>query len=74
MGYYQDFTETQRRGVLWNGDRPAALYNMWNNMGFIDDPDGAEFRKRRNDQIRFTALGSADIGQHAVSRVLSMSN
>ncbi|MBK7383336.1 MAG: carboxypeptidase-like regulatory domain-containing protein [Flavobacteriales bacterium] len=67
LGYYQDFTETQRRGVLWNGDRPAALYNMWNNMGFIDDPDGAEFRKRRNDQIRFTALGSADIGQHAVS-------
>jgi CarboxypepD_reg-like domain/TonB-dependent Receptor Plug Domain len=67
LGYYQDFNETQRRGVLWNGDRPASLYGMWNNMGFIDDPDGAEFRKRRNDQIRFTAIGSADIGSHAVS-------
>lgn len=67
LGYYQDFNETQRRGVLWNGTRPTSLYDMWNNMGFIDDPNGAEFRKRRNDQIRFTAIGSADIGEHAVS-------
>ncbi|WKZ66095.1 MAG: carboxypeptidase-like regulatory domain-containing protein [Flavobacteriales bacterium] len=67
LGYFQDRIETQRRGVLWNGDRPIALYQMWNNPGFIDDPNGAEFRKRQNDQIRFTAIGSADIGQHAVS-------
>ena len=67
QGFYQNFAETQGRGVLWNGSRPAALYEMWNNIGLIDDPDGSEYRKRRNDQVRFTAIGSADIGQHAVS-------
>src|SRR5436190_4095506 len=66
-GFYRNRAETQRRGVLWNGERPASRYEMWNNIGYIDDPDGAEFRKRRNDQVRFTAIGSADIGQHAVS-------
>ena len=66
LGYYQDRVETESRGVLWNGTRPVSLYSMWNNPGFIDDPDGAEFRKRLNEQVRFTAVGSADIGQHAV--------
>ncbi|MFN3875136.1 MAG: hypothetical protein ACK4L7_04400, partial [Flavobacteriales bacterium] len=66
LGYYQDIFETQRRGVLWNGQRPASLYDMWNNPGFIDDPNGSEFRKRLNEQVRFTAMGSADINQHAV--------
>jgi outer membrane receptor for ferrienterochelin and colicin len=66
IGYYENFQETSARGVLWNGDRPRALYDMWNNIGFIDDPNGAEYRKRQNDQIRFTASGSADIGSHAI--------
>ncbi|MBP6312154.1 MAG: carboxypeptidase regulatory-like domain-containing protein [Flavobacteriales bacterium] len=67
IGYYNNFAETQARGVIWNGLRPRDLYGLWNNIGFLDDPDGAEYRKRQNDQIRFTALGSADIGDHAVS-------
>ncbi|HRH38112.1 MAG TPA: TonB-dependent receptor, partial [Flavobacteriales bacterium] len=67
IGYYQDLPALQQRRVLLNGDRPQSLYDMWNNIGYIDDPDGAEYRLRRNDQIRFTATGSADIGQHAVS-------
>ncbi|MCB0763917.1 MAG: hypothetical protein KDB84_04370, partial [Flavobacteriales bacterium] len=67
VGFYQNFAETQSRGVIWNGLRPRGLYDIWNNIGFIDDPDGAEYRKRQNDQIRFTAFGSADINQHAVS-------
>ncbi|MBK8226049.1 MAG: carboxypeptidase-like regulatory domain-containing protein [Flavobacteriales bacterium] len=66
VGYYQDLIEVQRRGVLLNGNRPVTLYQMWNNPGFIDDPNGAEYRKRLNEQYRFTAVGSADIGQHAV--------
>ncbi len=61
-----NFEETTSRGVLWNGARPRSLYDMWNNIGFIDDPDGAEYRKRQNDQIRLTAMGSADINQHAI--------
>lgn len=66
VGYYENLVEAQRRGALLNGTRPVTLYQMWNNPGFIDDPNGSEFRKRLNEQVRFTALGSADIGQHAV--------
>jgi hypothetical protein len=66
IGYYENFDETQARGAIWNGQRPRSLYGLWNNPGFIDNPDGAEFSKRQNDQIRFTAAGSADIGSHAV--------
>src|SRR5690606_10221172 len=66
IGFYQNFQETTARGVLWNGMRPTRIYDLWNNMGFIDDPNGAVYRKRQNDQVRFTAAGSADIGQHAV--------
>lgn len=67
QGYRENFTLSDGKGVIWNGDRPSSLYDLWNNIGFIDDPNGAELRKRRNDQIRFTAIGSADVGQHAVS-------
>ncbi len=67
VGYYRNFVETQNRGALWNGDRPRQIYNLWNSIGYIDDPNGAEYRKRANDQLRFTAYGSADIGAHAVS-------
>jgi hypothetical protein len=67
QGFFQNRQETTARGVLWNGDRPRSLYDLWNNIGFINDPGGAEFRKRQNDQVRFTAAGSADIGSHAVS-------
>lgn len=67
LGYYRNLVETQNRGALWNGQRPRVIYDMWNSIGFIDDPNGAEFRKRLNDQIRFSAFGSADIGDHAVS-------
>ena len=66
IGFYQNFQELTARGALLNGDRPRSLYDLYNNIGFIDDPNGAEYRKRQNDQIRFTAMGSADIGQHAV--------
>jgi len=67
VGYYQNRFDTQNRGALWNGDRPRSLYEVWNNIGFIDNPGAAEFRQRRNDQLRFSAIGSADIGSHAVS-------
>jgi hypothetical protein len=67
IGYYRNLVETQTRGALWNGQRPRVVYDMWNSPGFIDNPDGAEFSKRLNDQIRFSAYGSADIGDHAVS-------
>lgn len=66
IGYYENFDETQARGALWNGQRPRSLYDLYNNIGFIDNPGGAEFVRSQDDQIRFTAAGSADIGSHAV--------
>ncbi len=67
IGFYENFQETSGRGVLWNGDRPRSLYDLWNNIGFLDNPNGAQYSKRQSDQVRFTAAGSADIGSHAVS-------
>ena len=67
VGYYQNFVEIQNRGALLNGDQPRSLYGLWNNIGLIDDQNGAEYRKRQNDQLRFTASGSADIGAHAIA-------
>jgi len=63
FGFYENFEETVSRGVRWNGMRPASLYGMWNNIGFINN----NYSQRFNDQVRFTATGSADIKQHAVS-------
>lgn len=67
IGYYRTRVEAQNRGALWNGQRPRTLYDLWNNMGFIDNPAGAEYSKRLNDQVRFSAFGSADVGNHAVA-------
>lgn len=66
VGYYQNFQETSSRGALWNGATPPSLYSLWNNIGLLTDPNGALYRKRQNDQLRFSAMGSADIGNHAV--------
>lgn len=66
-GPYTNFDEIRSRNGLLNGDRPASVYGLWNNIGLIDDPNGGEFRKRQTDQIRISAIGSADIGEHAVS-------
>lgn len=63
VGYYRNLVETQNRGVLWNGQQPRSLYDLWNNFGDVN----GTFSKRLNDQIRFSAFGSADIGDHAVS-------
>ena len=66
-GPYEDFNAIRAGNGLLNGERPRNLYNLWNNIGFIDDPDGGEYRRRQTDQFRLTAMGSADIGQHALS-------
>ncbi|MCB0790982.1 MAG: carboxypeptidase-like regulatory domain-containing protein [Flavobacteriales bacterium] len=66
-GPYENLNEITRRNGLLNGERPRRLYDLWNNVGYIDDPDGGEYYKRQTDQFRLTAFGSADIGQHALS-------
>ncbi|MCB9192918.1 MAG: hypothetical protein H6597_00160 [Flavobacteriales bacterium] len=66
-GPYENLNEITRLNGLLNGERPRRLYDLWNNIGFLDDPDGGEYYKRQTDQFRLTAFGSADIGQHALS-------
>lgn len=65
--FYENRDEVLARLGLWNGQRPRNLYGMWNNIGFLDNPDGAEYDEFQRDQLRFSAIGSADIGDHAVS-------
>ena len=64
--FTQNFQELVARGVLRNGDSPRELYDMYFNVGHINVPGASEYSKRQNDQIRLTALGSADINQHAI--------
>ncbi len=64
--FTQNFVETTSRGVIWNGENPRNLYDMWQNSGHVNFANEAEYRQRRNDQIRMTAAGSADINQHAI--------
>ncbi len=66
-GPYENLNAITQGNALLNGDRPDRLYDLWNNIGYIDDPDGAEYRKRQTDQFRLSAIGSADIGLHALS-------
>ena len=65
--FYENFNEIQARFGLLNGQRPVGVYGMWNNIGFLDNPNGAEYIEFQRDQLRFSAIGSADIGDHAVS-------
>jgi hypothetical protein len=61
--FYQDFPNVQQSGGLLNGDLPASVYGLWNNVGVLSN----SYSKYQSDQIRVSASGSADIGKHAVS-------
>jgi hypothetical protein len=61
--FYQDLISVQQHGGLLNGDQPASVYGLWNNVGVLSN----SYSKYQSDQIRVSASGSADIGKHAVS-------
>ena len=48
---------------LRNGDAPRSLYGLWNNIG---TPTGS-YVEQDNTQVRVSASGNADIGDHAIS-------
>lgn len=50
-------------GGLRNGDLPNSISNIWNSPALIYNSYGFN----DNKQFRFTATGSADIGDHAIS-------
>lgn len=63
-GYYQSLFQIQNNGALINGDNRANLnvYGLWSSTGRIRNFYG----KTNADQFRFTAQGSADIGNHNI--------
>ncbi|MBL8000612.1 MAG: carboxypeptidase-like regulatory domain-containing protein [Flavobacteriales bacterium] len=63
VGYYENFNEIQARNGRLNGQQPLAVYNMWNNIGTVNN----QYLNSQSDQVRVSAIGSADIGKHAVS-------
>lgn len=60
---YENLTQIQAGNALRNGDQPASIYGLWNNIGTQYN----NYSKVDNTQFRVTASGSADIGNHAVT-------
>lgn len=61
--YLRRFDNIRSNGGLVNGDRPRDIYNMWRSPAL--QWNSHDIRNR--DQFRLTAMGSADIKNHAIS-------
>lgn len=62
-GHYEDFSQIRNGGALVNGERPQDVYDLWRNIGYTYNGSS----KYDNTQFRVTAMGSADIGDHAIT-------
>ena len=62
-GNYENTTQLLDGGALLNGRRPTSVYGLWRNIGY--GYNGSS--NQDNSQFRITAVGSADIGDHAIS-------
>ena len=62
-GNYENTTQLLDGGALLNGRRPTSVYGLWRNIGYGYNGSSRE----NNSQFRITAVGSADIGDHAIS-------
>jgi hypothetical protein len=60
---YENFTQILDGNALLNGMLPTSVYGIWTNIG--SQYNG--YSRTDNQQFRITAMGSADIGNHAVS-------
>ena len=63
LGNYENTTQLLDGNALLNGMRPANVYGLWDNIGY--GYNGSN--KTDQTQFRITAVGSADIGDHAIS-------
>ena len=59
---YKNRVEVQK-GALVNGDAFPSIYGIWSSPGDIYN----SYSKIDNDQIRVSGVGSADIGDHAIT-------
>jgi hypothetical protein len=62
-GNYENVTQLLDGGALLNGMRPTDVYGLWRNVGYAYNGSN----RSDNSQFRITAVGSADIGDHALS-------
>ena len=60
---YENYTQLMDGGALLNGMRPTDVYGLWRNIGYAYNSSS----KQNQSQFRVTAIGSADIGDHALS-------
>ncbi len=50
-------------GGLRNGDAPRDIYNMWRTPAYVNN----NYYLNEQEQYRLTGIGSADIGNHAIT-------
>jgi hypothetical protein len=62
-GNYENLNQIINGGALINGFRPRDTYNLWRTFGYTYN----NYQQNDNAQFRLTAMGSADIGKHAVT-------
>ena len=62
-GHYENLYQIQAGNALRNGDQPATVYDIWNNIGTPYN----YFGKTDNSQFRVTGSGSVNIGDHALT-------
>ena len=63
LGNYENTTQLLDGNALLNGMRPQNVYGLWDNIGY--GYNGSN--QSDQTQFRITAVGSADIGDHAIS-------
>jgi hypothetical protein len=61
-GPTSSLTAIQEGNGLLNGENPQVIYGLWESPGAKSD----FYRVYSNDQFRVSAMGSADIGEHAL--------
>lgn len=60
-GPYESLLAVQNGNAILNGQTPSSVYGLWTYPGL----QGDSYSISNNNQIRFSAAGSADIGDHA---------
>ncbi|MBL4652944.1 MAG: hypothetical protein JKY53_08795 [Flavobacteriales bacterium] len=61
--YLRNVNNIQQNGGLVNGDNAASIYGLWRGPSY----QSQSFDKQKRNQHRFTAQGSADIKDHAIT-------
>jgi outer membrane receptor protein involved in Fe transport len=61
-GPYESLIRIQNGNALLNGQGPASVYGLWSYYG----AQGNDYSLENNSQFRISAMGSGDIGDHAL--------